>query len=133
MKSWKNIFNNKYVLTFIQYYSLIALVLYTLGCYIFLFEHTFYKTIFQILIAVLGFNLSSQVFVGYLMSRLNFCKWQNLAFLFNFTINILGVILKALTFFFTIKYDLIIMTVVCTIFLTYLIIYAITEISKIKK
>lgn len=126
MKSWKNLFNNKYVLKFIQYYNLIALITYTLGCYIFLFEYSFYKIIFQILISILGFNLSSQIFVGYLMSRLNFCKWQNLAFLFNLIINILGIILKALSYFFIIKYDLIIMTVICTIFLTYIIIYAIT-------
>lgn len=126
MKNWKKLFNNKYVLKFIQYYSLIALILYTVGCYLYLFDYEVYKMIFQGLIAILGFNLSSQVFVGYLMSRLNFCKWQNLAFLFNLIINILGVILKIVSLFIVVKYDLIIMTVICTILLTYLIVYIIT-------
>lgn len=132
MKSWKKLFNNKYVLTFIKYYNLIFLIIYTIGCYIFLFKFEFYKSIFQILVALFGFNLSSQVFVGYVMSRLNFCKWQNLAFLFNLIINILALILKILGFFFLIKFDLIAMTILCSIFVTYFIFYFISKSLKIK-
>jgi hypothetical protein len=131
MESWKKLFNNKYVLTFIKYYNLIFLIVYTIGCYIFLFKFEFYKTIFQILVALFGFNLSSQVFVGYLMSRLNFCEWQNLAFLFNLIINVLALILKVLGVFFVIKYDLIAMTVLCSIFVTYFIFYFISKHLKI--
>lgn len=133
MKSWKKLFNNKYVLTFIKYYNIIFLVVYTIGCYIFLFKYELYKTIFQILVALFGFNLSSQVFVGYLMSRLNFCAWQNLAFLFNIIINILALILKVIAAFIVIKYDLIAMTVLCTVFVFYLIFYLISKYIKIKK
>lgn len=127
MLNWKKIFDNKYVLKFIQYYNLIVLILYTIGCYVYLFDYKIYVFMYQILIAILGFNISSQIFIGYLMSRLKFCKWQELAFLFNLIINITGTILKILGMFFLIKYDLVIITIMSTVFLTYLLVYILTR------
>lgn len=125
---WKKIFNNKYVLTFIQYYNLIILSIYTIGCYIYLFEKDSYKSIYDILVALFGFNLSSQVFVGYLLSKLKFCKWQLLAFLFNVIINILGV-------FFNIIHhtenDIIIMTILGTVFTVYTVVFMAVEVKKV--
>lgn len=127
---WKKIFNNKYVLTFIQYYNLIILTVYTLGCYIYLFEKDSYKVIYDVLVALFGFNLSSQIFVGYLLSKLKFCKWQLLAFLFNVIINVLGI-------FFNIIHhtdnDIIIMTVLGTVFTTYTVVFMVVEIKKAKQ
>lgn len=119
--NWRKIFNNKYVLKFIQYYNIIMLIVYTFGCYIYLFNIDIYIVLYKILAAVFGFNLSSQIFVGYLLSRLNFCRWQLLAFLFNIIINILGIFFT----FVKIKSDLIIMTVISTIFIAYIILYII--------
>lgn len=133
MFNWKRLFDNKYVLWFIQYYNLIVLILYVFGCYIYLFDFAFYRIIYQILIAILGFNISSQIFIGYLLSRLKFCKWQSLAFLFNVIINLTAVTLKILTIYFVIKYDIIIMTVMSSVFLTYIIVYLITRKNKNKK
>jgi hypothetical protein len=133
MLNWKKLFDNKYVLWFIQYYNLIVLILYVLGCYVFLFDYTFYKVIYQILIAILGFNISSQIFIGYLLSRLKFCQWQSIAFLFNVIINLTAFTLKILALYFLIPYDIIIMTVMSSVFLTYIIIYLITRKNKNKK
>jgi hypothetical protein len=130
MFDWKKIFDNKYVLWFIQYYNLIVLILYVFGCYIYLFNFEFYQIIYQILIAVLGFNISSQIFIGYLLSRLKFCKWQSIAFLFNVIINITAITLKILSIFFVIKYSVAIMTIMSSVFLTYIIVYLLTRKNK---
>jgi vacuolar-type H+-ATPase subunit I/STV1 len=131
--SWKKLFNNDYVLKFIKYYNLIMLILYTLGCYIYLFDNETYKYIYKVLISILGFNISSQIFVGYLLSKLKFCRWQILAFIFNFVINILGVGLSLISNFYTIKYDDIAMTVLCTIFTTFTLSYIIWERKRIQR
>lgn len=128
--NWKTIFNNKFVLKFIQYYNLIMLILYTIGCYIYMYDNETYKYIYKILVSLLGFNLSSQIFVGYLLSKLKFCQWQTIAFLFNVIINILGISINLLSDFYRIDYDLIIMTILSTIFSTYIIMYIIYERSR---
>jgi len=130
---WKRIFNNKYTLTFIQYYNLILLVLYTIGCYIYLIDIDFYKYIYKIFVSILGCNLASQVFVGYLLSKLKFCKWQLLAFMFNLIINVLVVIFNLLSEYYEIQCDLIIMTLLGTIFSIYTITYMIFELKNVKQ
>lgn len=130
---WKRIFNNKYTLRFIQYYNLIILILYTIGCYIYLIDIDVYKCIYKIFVSILGFNLSSQIFVGYLLSKLKFCKWQTIAFLFNVIINILNVILSILSNFYVLEYDLVVMTILASIFTTYIITYMIFELKKTKQ
>lgn len=129
--NWKKIFNNKYILKFIQYYNLIMLSLYTIGCYIYLMDIETYKYIYKILVSILGFNLSSQIFVGYLLSKLKFCKWQSIAFLFNVIINLLGITFNLLSEFYIIEYDLLIMTVLASIFTTYTLTYFLKD--KLKK
>lgn len=116
-------FKNRFTLWFIKYYNLIVLILFTLGCFTYLLDYSLYKSIYTILIGLLGFNLSSLVFVGYVVSRLKFCQWQILAYVFNVLINITWIVLKLLGLLITIKYDLIIMTVLSTIFLTYTLNY----------
>lgn len=116
-------FRNNFTLWFIKYYNLIVLILFTLGCFTYLLDYTLYKNIYIILISILGFNLASLIFIGYVVSRLKFCEWQILAYVFNVLINIIWVILKVITMFIIIKYDLIILTVLSTIFLTYTLNY----------
>lgn len=130
--NWKLIFNNKYVLKFIQYYNLIMLILYTVGCYVYVYDNEIYKSVYKVLISLLGFNLSSQIFVGYLLSKLKFCQWQTIAFLFNIIINILGISINLLSDFYVIDHDLLAMTVLSTVFTTYTIIYILYEKSKNK-
>lgn len=130
---WKRLFNNKYVLKFIQYYNLVILILYTIGCYIYLTDSHLYKCIYNGFISVLGFNLSSQIFVGYLLSKLKFCKWQTIAFFFNVVINIITVTLSLLSEYYSFKYDLLAMTVLATIFTTYTLSYMIFELKKTKQ
>lgn len=130
---WKKIFNNNYTLRFIQYYNLVMLILYTIGCYIYLMDVDFYKHIYKIFVSILGCNLSSQIFVGYLLSRLKFCKWQTLAFLFNIIINILLVAFNLLSEYYVFEYDLIIITILGTVFSTYTITYMIFELKKTKQ
>lgn len=130
--NWKTIFNNKYVLKFIQYYNLIMLILYTIGCYIYIYDNETYKYIYKILVSLLGFNLSSQVFVGYLLSKLKFCQWQTIAFLFNIIINILGISINLLSDFYKFDHDLLVMTILSTVFTTYIITYILYERSKRK-
>jgi energy-converting hydrogenase Eha subunit E len=131
--NWKKLFNNDYVLKFIKYYNLIMLILYTIGCYIYVFDYEIYKYIYKILVSFLGFNLSSQVFVGYLLSKLKFCKWQSVAFLFNVIINILGISLNLLSNFYKFDYDLLIMTIISTIFTTYILLYIMVLKHKYKE
>ena len=119
------IFRNNKILFFIKYYNLIVLILFTIGCFIYLFDYTFYKKIYAILITILGFNLSGLIFNGYVISRLKFCKWQIIAYISNVIINILWFILKILTNFIIIKYDLIIITILSSIFLIYTLKYLI--------
>lgn len=130
--NWKTIFNNKYVLKFIQYYNLIMLILYTIGCYVYVYDNETYKYVYRVLVSLLGFNLSSQIFVGYLLSKLKFCQWQTIAFLFNIIINILGILINLTSDFYKFDHDLLVMTVLSTIFTTYTIAYIIYEKSKRK-
>lgn len=116
-------FKNRFTLWFIKYYNLIVLILFTLGCFTYLLDYPLYKNIYNILIGLLGFNLSSLIFVGYVVSRLKFCQWQILAYVFNVLINIAWLVLKLLGLFLIVKYDLIIMTILSTIFLTYTLNY----------
>lgn len=116
-------FKNNYTLWFIKYYNLIVLILFTLGCFIYLTDYKIFKDLYIIFISILGFNLSGLVFVGYVVSRLKFCEWQILAYVFNVLINILWLVLKILTLFIVIKYDLIIITTLSIIFLIYTLIY----------
>lgn len=132
MINWKKFFNHRYVLKFIQYYNLIMLILYTIGCYIYIFDNETYKYIYKVLVSILGFNLSSQIFVGYLLSKLKFCKWQSMAFLFNVIINIIGITINLLSPFIRFENDLIGMTVLSTIFTTYIIAYMIYTKRKLK-
>ena len=120
------IFRNNFTLWFIKYYNLIVLILFTLGCFTYLLDYALYKNIYIILISILGFNLSSLIFIGYVVSRLKFCEWQLLAYIFNVLINVLWLVLKLLGLILIIKYDLIIMTIVSTIFLIYTIKYYFT-------
>lgn len=130
---WKKLFNNKYTLKFIQYYNLIILVLYTIGCYVYLMDVNLYKCIYNALISILGFNISSQIFVGYLLSKLKFCKWQTMAFFFNVVINIITVTLSLLSNYYKFEYDLLAMTILATIFTTYIVAYMIFELKKAKQ
>lgn len=123
--TWKKIFHNDYVLKYIKYYNIIMLVIYTLGCYLYMLDNETYKYVYRILVSVFGFNLSSQIFVGYLLSKLKFCEWQSLAFLFNIIINVFGIALNLLSKFYVFDYDLIIMTVLSTIFTTFIFTYII--------
>lgn len=118
-------FKSKPILWFIKYYNLIVLALFTLGCFIYLFDYSVYKKIYVILIGILGFNLSGLIYIRYVVSRLKFCKWQVLAYLFNVTINILWIILKVISLFVVIKYDTLIMAILSSIFLVYTIKYLI--------
>lgn len=127
MERWKKIFNNKYTLKYIQYYNLIILVVYTIGCYLYLFEQEDYKWLYDIFVAIFGFNLSSHIFVGYLLSRLKFCKWQVIAFFFNIAISVIGILFTIIP---PIKNDIAVMTVLATIFSTYTVTYMIFEIKK---
>ena len=68
-------FKSKPILWFIKYYNLIVLALFTIGCFIYLFDYNVYKKIYVILIGILGFNLSGLIYIGYVVSRLKFCKW----------------------------------------------------------
>jgi hypothetical protein len=118
-------FKTKAILWFIKYYNLIVLSLFTIGCFIYLLDYSIYKSIYSILIGILGFNLSGLIYIGYVVSRLKFCKWQMLAYLFNVIINILWMILKIISLFITIKYDTLAMTALSSIFLIYTIKYLI--------
>ena len=117
------IFKNSLTLWFIKYYNLIVLILFTLGCFIYLLDNNLYKNIYVVLITILGFNVSSLVFIGYVISRLKFCEWQILAYVFNVLINVLWLLLKLLGFIIVVKYDLIIMTTLSLIFLIYTLKY----------
>lgn len=123
-------FKNSIVLWFIKYYNLIVLSLFTIGCFIYLFDIEIYKRLYIVLISLLGFNLSSLIFIGYVVSRLKFCAWQILAYVFNVLINIVWLILKVISTFTIIRYDNIILTILSVIFLSYTLMYYIKHFTK---
>ena len=118
-KIFINVLKNNKVLWFIQYYNLIILILFNIGCLIYFFDNDLFKKIYIFLVSILGFNLSGLVYNGYVLSRLKFCKWQVIAYISNIVINILWLFLKILSNFYKFKYDLIIITTVSCIFLIY--------------
>lgn len=120
-----NFFKFKWTLLFIKYYNLIVLTLFTLICFIYLLDYTLYKKVCDILIGILGFNIAGLIYIGYVTFRLKFCNWQILAYFFNVIINILWIFLKILSLFIVFKYDLILLTILSSIFLTYTIKYMI--------
>ena len=120
-KFFINIFKNNKILWFIKYYNLIILILFNIGCFIYLFDNELFKKIYILLVSILGFNLSGLIYNGYVLSRLKFCKWQVIAYMSNVIINILWLFLKILSNFYKFKYDLIIITTVSCIFLIYTI------------
>lgn len=123
-------FRSNIILWFVKYYNLIILSVFTIGCFIYLFDINIYKSIYVFLVGILGFNLSSLIFVGYVVSRLKFCTWQILAYIFNVLINVIWLILKFLSLFVLIQYDNIIITILSSIFLSYTLVYYIKYFMK---
>lgn len=119
IKNLKKFFRLNIILKFIKYYNLLVLTIFTFGCLIYLLDYSIYINIYNIIISLFGFNLASLVYVGYVTFKLNFCKWQIFAYIFNLIVCLIYIILKMLSYFFIIKYDIFIITILSCIFLVY--------------